>query len=173
MTCLCVSGALLGSRFHLAFRSSDSDFPIRRKSDLGDLHERLNLDNGILEYPPMNKRQETHFEWHDGLDLCSRLPRIMHAPELSAPTPTKGSAASHACDVSMVHRESLPIIILHSLTPPKAIFTTLLGRINDRCRIHTTQEDCKDARSLDPIRKSQLRQPMYRGLLNYFAVRCK
>ena len=31
----------------------------------------INLDNGILEYPPMNKRQETHFEWHDGLDLCS------------------------------------------------------------------------------------------------------
>ena len=42
-------GALLESRFHLALLSSDSDFPIRRKSDLEDLHEHLDLDNGILD----------------------------------------------------------------------------------------------------------------------------
>ena len=30
---------------------------------------------------------------HDGLDLCSRQPQIMHAPELPAPTSTKGSEA--------------------------------------------------------------------------------
>ena len=53
---------------------------------------------------------------HDGLDLCSRQPRIMHAPGLPTPTPAKGSAASRAYDVSAVQRESLPIIILHSRT---------------------------------------------------------
>ena len=68
---------------------------------------------------------------HDGLDLCSRQPRIMHAPGLPTPTPAKGSAASRAYDVSAVQRESLPIIILHSRTQ--------FGQVPGQCQV---SEDC-------------------------------
>ena len=76
---------------------------------------------------------------HDGLDLCSRQPRIMHAPGLPTPTPAKGSAASRAYDVSAVQRESLPIIILHS----SMVWITREWR-RDRTTLLSSKKTCDD-----------------------------
>ena len=71
--------------------------------------------------------------------ICSMHKQLPHGYTQDSHCPMAGSAASHAYDVSTVHRESLPIIILHS----SMVWITREWR-RDRTTLLSSKKTCDD-----------------------------